>query len=78
LAKGKIFVDYCQNKDAGTLQNAIKKGVVKENEIIELKDIIGEEKYRVTKDSNVYFHSGGVSLEDLAAAISIYKTVSKQ
>lgn len=70
LNLGKIYVDWAQNIDSGTLQNVLKNGEVEASEIGELKDIIGKDEFRVTRDTNVYFHSGGVSIEDFAAAIS--------
>ena len=69
----KVFVDFKQNKDAGTLQNAIKKGYIKEDKIIELSEFVGKEKYRIKKGQIYYFQSGGVSIEDLAGAIAVYK-----
>lgn len=73
----KVYVDFEQNLHAGTLKNAIEKGVITVDDIIELKYVIGDEFMVRDSDSiknkkkRVYFQSGGVSIEDLACAISL-------
>jgi len=70
---GKVFVDFKQNTDAGTLQDAIKSKYLKENEIIELAEVVKKNSFRKKKGEMIYFQSGGVSIEDLAGAIAVIK-----
>jgi len=69
--RGNAYIDFKQNAGCGSIANA--KSLKDADKLIELKDIIGKEDYRVTKDTSVYFQSGGTSLEDLAAAIAFSK-----
>lgn len=70
--RGYAYIDFSQSKDCGTISQAMSKD--KLTTLIELKDIIGREEFRITPDTLVYFQSGGTSIEDLAAAISIAKS----
>jgi ornithine cyclodeaminase/alanine dehydrogenase-like protein (mu-crystallin family) len=67
--RGKAYLDFNQSKDCGTIVQA--KTPEELEKMVELKDIIGHEEYRVTPETLVYFQSGGTSIEDLAAAISL-------
>jgi len=69
--RGAAYLDFRQSAEIGALANA--KTPEELEKMIELKDIIGHEEYRVTQETLVYFQSGGTSIEDLAAAIAIAK-----
>lgn len=73
----KVFVDFIQNTDSGTIQNAINSGYLNSKDIIEMKNFVGTEKFRISKDEIYYFQSGGTSIEDLAGAIALYKEYIK-
>jgi len=74
--RGKSYVDFSQSKDCGTIAQA--KTSEELEQLVELKDIIGHDEYRVTLDSSIYFQSGGTSVEDLAAAIAVEKALNNQ
>ncbi len=73
--RGKAYVDFSQSKDCGSIAQA--KSPDELAKLVELKDIIGHEEYRITADTLVYFQSGGTSVEDLAAAITVANELKK-
>lgn len=73
--RGSACIDFSQSRDCGTITQA--KTPEELEKLVELKDIIGHEEFRITPESSVYFQSGGTSIEDLAAAISLAKELEK-
>jgi ornithine cyclodeaminase/alanine dehydrogenase-like protein (mu-crystallin family) len=81
LGRAEVYVDYLQNTHSGTIQNAIENGKTTIDEITELKDIVNRPKKELntsTFKNIIYFQSGGTSIEDLAAAIAVYKKACQQ
>lgn len=76
LAKSKVFIDTEGAIHSGTIQNALKKEVIKKNEITLLTDLINKNQ-PVEEAEFIYFQSSGASIEDIAASITIYEEVSK-
>ena len=77
LEKSKIYIDHSASIHAGTIQKAVDANVIsKENIVAELSEVVtNTDENFVNENEFIYFHSSGVSIEDLATAISVYNSI---
>jgi len=75
LKKARIFIDdLSQCMHSGELYQGLKKGVVKEEDLIPLGDVLlGKAKGRISEDDITFFKSTGVAFEDLITAIMVFE-----
>ncbi|MBX3535737.1 MAG: ornithine cyclodeaminase family protein, partial [Xanthobacteraceae bacterium] len=77
IMRSRIYVDTRRGalKEAGDLVIPMAAGIIKESDVVaDLFDLCrGQAKGRETRDEITLFKSVGTALEDLAAAIKVWK-----
>lgn len=74
LEKSKVYVDYRESLHAGT----IKEYYENENNLppVDLSDVVlSTEDLKVKDEEYTYFQSSGLSIEDVAGALAVYRKV---
>jgi alanine dehydrogenase len=76
LNKARVYIDIKTNTHAGTIHEFFKKE--SNNPPMDLCDILTSKKdFSVRENEIVYFHSSGVSIEDVAGAYAVYRQLSR-
>jgi len=75
LKKSKVFVDMLsQCMHSGEIYQGLKRGIVKQEDLIPLGDVLlGKAKGRTSEDDITFFKSTGVAFEDLITAILVFE-----
>jgi len=79
LKKSKIFVDaLSQCMHSGEIYQGLEKGIVKQEDLIPLGDVLlGKAKGRTREEDITFFKSTGVAFEDLITAVLVFEELKQ-
>jgi len=79
LKKCRIFVDaLSQCKHSGEIYQGLERGIVKEEDLVPLGDVLlGKARGRTSEEDITFFKSTGVAVEDLITAILVFEKLKQ-